>query len=80
MDDDGLPVITFHGLRHTCASMMLAAGVPLITVSRQLGHSTPQITAEVYAHLLRDEQLDAAAEVFEHMRWARKLREELLEC
>lgn len=58
-------VVTLHGLRHTAASIMLSRGVPLIVVSRQLGHANPQVTATVYAHLLADEQLDAAAAVFE---------------
>lgn len=45
---------------------MLGAGVPLIVVSRQLGHANPNITAKVYAHLVnRDEQLDSAAVVFD---------------
>ena len=43
----------------------LTAGVPLIVVSRQLGHANPNITAQVYAHLLGDEQLDQAAACFE---------------
>lgn len=58
--------LTSHGLRHSCASIMLAADVPLIVVSRQLGHANPNITATIYAHLLGDSQLDDAAAVFEH--------------
>lgn len=58
------PLVTPHGLRHSCASVMLAAGVPLIVVARQLGHANPNITAAVYAHLLNDLQLDAAAAPF----------------
>lgn len=58
-------LVTLHGLRHTAGSIALAAGVPLIVVSRQLGHSNPQITATVYAHLLSDSQLDDVAAVFE---------------
>lgn len=65
VDGGGRPLVTFHGLRHTAASIMLAAGVPLIVVSRQLGHANPNITATVYAHLLEDTQLDAAAAVFD---------------
>lgn len=57
-------LVSLHGLRHTAASIMLARGVPLIVVSRQLGHANPNITASVYAHLLGDEQLDLAAQVF----------------
>ncbi len=44
---------------------MLAHRVPLIVVSRQLGHTNPNITAQVYAHLLSDTQLDDVAAVFE---------------
>ena len=66
-DEEGqsVPLVTPHGLRHTCASIMLARGVPLIVVSRQLGHANPNITATIYAHLLGDSQLDEAAAVFE---------------
>jgi integrase len=58
-------VVTFHGLRHTAASIMLARGVPMIVVSRQLGHANPQVTASIYAHLLSDAQLDLAAAAFD---------------
>lgn len=64
VDDQGRALVTFHGMRHTAASLMLAAGVPLIVVSRQLGHADPRITAQVYAHLIEDAQLDAAAAAF----------------
>ena len=57
-------VVTLHGLRHSAASAMLLAGVPLLVVSRQLGHANPQVTATVYAHLTNDEALDLAAEAF----------------
>ena len=56
VDAAGMPLVSPHGLRHTTASLMLAAGVPLIVVSRQLGHANPNITAQVYAHLLGDER------------------------
>ena len=36
----GLPAIRCHDLRHTAATLQLAAGVPLSTISRTLGHST----------------------------------------
>lgn len=47
------PRPTPHDLRHTCASWMLAAGVPLTTVSRHLGHENIQITADVYTDVDR---------------------------
>jgi integrase len=42
-----------HDLRHTCASWLLGAGVPLITVSAHLGHEDAATTARIYAHLDR---------------------------
>ena len=68
VDQAGRPLVTLHGLRHTCGSILLARGVPLIVVSRHLGHADPNITARVYAHLLSDSQLDLAAEVFATLR------------
>jgi integrase len=65
LDEDDRPTVTVHGLRHTAASIMLARRVPLISVSKQLGHANIQITATIYAHLLDDSELDAAAAVFD---------------
>lgn len=39
-----------HDLRHSCATIELAAGAPLVAVSEQLGHAKPSITLNVYAH------------------------------
>lgn len=47
----GLPKIRLHDLRHSAASMALAAGVPLKAVSVQLGHSSITITADIYSHV-----------------------------
>ena len=65
VDQESRPLVTLHGLHHTCGSILLARGVPLIVVSRHLGHADPNITARVYAHLLSDTQLDQAADVFQ---------------
>ena len=47
----GLPQTTrFHDLRHSCATMMLAQGIPLQDVSAVLGHSSISITADIYDH------------------------------
>lgn len=56
----GLPSIRFHGLRHTSASLALAAGVPMKVVSDRLGHSTTTITADLYSHVLPAVARDAA--------------------
>ena len=53
--------IKFHGMRHTCATLMLQAGVPVKVVSERLGHKRVQITMDVYQHVLPDMQEDAAA-------------------
>jgi integrase len=53
--------ITFHGMRHTCATLLLAAGEPVHVVAQRLGHSDPSITMRVYAHVLPDMQQRAAA-------------------
>lgn len=46
----GLPSIRFHDLRHSCASLLLANGVPLKHIQEWLGHSD-STTANIYAHL-----------------------------
>lgn len=55
----GLPV-RLHDLRHTAASLLLAAGVPLKVVSETLGHSSIAITADVYSHVTPDLKREAA--------------------
>jgi integrase len=56
----GIPVIRFHDLRHTAASLMLNHGVESFIVSRRLGHSTVQITMDLYGHILPGAQRQAA--------------------
>lgn len=45
------PPPRIHDLRHTCASWMIQGGVPLLVVSRHLGHQSIQVTANVYGHI-----------------------------
>jgi integrase len=56
-----LPRIRLHDLRHTHASILLKAGVPVKVVSERLGHSSPAFTMTVYQHVLPGMQADAAA-------------------
>ena len=56
-----LPRLSLHGLRHTHASLLLRAGVPLKVVSERLGHSTPAFTMATYQHVLPGMQAEAAA-------------------
>ncbi len=55
-----LPHARFYDLRHTCASLLLAQGVPLKVVSEILGHSTITLTADTYSHLGPAQYRDAA--------------------
>ncbi|MGI8774561.1 MAG: tyrosine-type recombinase/integrase, partial [Actinomycetota bacterium] len=63
----GLP-LTFHGLRHAHASLMLAGGVHLKVVSDRLGHSTIAITADLYSHVTPALDGEAAAALDELLR------------
>ncbi|MBC7342773.1 MAG: site-specific integrase [Clostridia bacterium] len=58
-----LPHITFHGLRHTSATLLIAEGVNLKNVSRRLGHSSISTTGDIYAHALRSADQEAAAKL-----------------
>lgn len=51
-----VPVITIYGLRHSSASLMAAMGIPLLLVSRTMGHADIKLTANVYSHLFDDAQ------------------------
>jgi integrase len=55
------PTIRLHDLRHTHASLLLSAGVPVKVVSERLGHATVSITLEIYAHTMPGMQSEAAA-------------------
>ena len=58
--DAGLPVIRLHDLRHSNASLALAAGVEMKVVSERLGHSQISVTADLYTHVSRGLGRDAA--------------------
>jgi integrase len=62
----GLPPIRFHDIRHTSASLMLNHDIPVIIVSRRLGHARASITSDVYGHLLPNMQ-DEAAEMIDDL-------------
>jgi integrase len=57
----GLQGVGMHTLRHTHASVLLAAGVPITNVSKRLGHRDAYTTAKIYAHALPDSDQDVAA-------------------
>lgn len=52
---------TFHALRHTHASALIADGLDPVTIAARLGHSSPTITLQVYAHQFRKRKTDTTA-------------------
>jgi integrase len=58
-----LPVMGFHALRHSCASLLLAAGVPVRDVSELLGHSDVRLTLSSYAHVLDEHRTKLAGTI-----------------
>lgn len=63
----GLPRIRVYDLRHTHATMLLAAGVPVHVVSKRLGHASAKMTLEVYAHVLPGQQEEAVERMEEYL-------------
>ncbi len=61
----GLPAVSLHALRHTHASQLIASGLDVLTISRRLGHGSPSITLNVYAHKFRNKD-EQAAQVMEN--------------
>ena len=51
LKQNGLRHIRFHDLRHSCASLLLANGVPMKQIQEWLGHSDISTTANIYSHL-----------------------------
>lgn len=66
LKQSGLPPFRFHDLRHTSASLMLNNDIPVIIVSRRLGHARASITSDVYGHLMPNMQ-DEAAEMIDDL-------------
>jgi integrase len=51
LEEERLPAIRLHDLRHTHATLLLADGVPVKVVSERLGHASATITLTVYQHV-----------------------------
>lgn len=54
------PHVTLHSLRHTNASLMIAEGADVCTVSKRLGHANTSTTLNIYAHALKSKDLEIA--------------------
>ena len=55
-----LPMIRFHDVRHTSASLMIANNIDVVTVSHRLGHAKPSTTMDIYSHALPSNDRHAA--------------------
>jgi len=78
-DAAGIKNLRFHDLRHSCASFLLAHGVPIKMISEMLGHSSTAFTMDIYAHVLPKLQREAAAQmdvIFDAAKKAHADREE----
>ena len=60
-----LPDVTFHGLRHTNASLLISEGVDIQTLAGRLGHARTTTTTDVYSHFLQRPDRIAAAKLEE---------------
>ena len=58
-----VPRITLHGTRHTWATLALLEGIPAKVVAEVLGHSSTQVTLDVYSHVTPGMQADATSRV-----------------
>lgn len=56
----GLPRVTVHDLRHSAATVLYAAGVPLPVIADMLGHSTIRVTSDLYRHRVPELSKEAA--------------------
>ncbi|WHH57285.1 tyrosine-type recombinase/integrase [Petroclostridium sp. X23] len=61
LERNDLTHIRFHDLRHTNATLMLKSDIPAKIASERLGHSTIGITLDLYSHVLKEMQQDAAS-------------------
>ena len=66
MKKSGLPYVTLHSLRHTNATLMIAEGTDVCTVSKRLGHANTATTLNIYAHALKSKD-QAAADTIENV-------------
>lgn len=60
IEELGLPIIKFHGIRHTNATLMIANNVDIATVSARLGHASINTTIKYYVHPLEKNMRKAA--------------------
>ena len=65
LKEAGLPLVRFHDLRHTAATLMLGAEVEVKLVSEMLGHSQTAFTMDRYQHVRLKSRIEAARKMQE---------------
>ena len=68
----GLPMIRFHDLRHTAATLLLTRGVHPKIVQERLGHSQISLTLDTYSHVLPGMGREAASKLDELLTTAKE--------
>lgn len=61
--ENNFPSLPFHGLRHTSASYLIAAGQDVVTVAQRLGHANSNTTLSIYAHAFKKRDEEASAKM-----------------
>ena len=61
-----IPLIRFHDLRHTHATLLIAEGIDIETIKKRLGHARASTTANIYCHPLKSQDI-LAAQVIESL-------------
>ncbi|SCL87896.1 tyrosine-type recombinase/integrase [Sporanaerobacter sp. PP17-6a] len=62
----GLRHITFHGLRHTNATILISKGIDIVDISKELGHAKTSTTEDFYAHVLKSSERKKA-DIFDNI-------------
>lgn len=65
-EEDKLPEIPLHGLRHTSATLLISQNVDIRTVSGRLGHAQTSTTTDIYSHFLQKAD-EAASDTLENL-------------
>lgn len=76
LEENDMRIIRLHDLRHSCASLLLAEGVPMKQIQEWLGHSDFSTTANIYAHLDYHAKLSSAEAMLSCLHLASAQQEE----
>jgi len=68
LEKNGLRKVRFHDTRHSCASLLLANGVPMKQIQEWLGHSDFSTTANIYAHLDYSSKISSASALLDGLK------------